>query len=886
MQIRHLFLKPTSSQDGVRLSGIDVGLNIILAPDDQNRGRLVAGLHRACSGPSRRPTPVGDCALEIAWDSKPSFDDPGSPSETGLETVWSIPRSLFCGNTSSSGQTIVSVLQHPMVAQLAGLSTAPPGSGHPRRVIQAALTALSDPCAVETRLLRLCAERQGLLSRIQSIVQHQHELHGRLQKLRNRCHALEDCWRRTESRQPLILQSSESPNALTRWRIRMRQIRQCRTRIARRQPQATSDDYAPKTSSDMLCEQLRRLRLLCHPSSRLEDANGAWPVAARDHRELVDKYDLSQLASVIDHLLDQSAGAEKSEQLVTLDRHLSRIETYARRKTQELLRAESRRAPQQSGDLTTWCRGELAQLHKRSTQIEQRLQGSPQFQELPGLCLQLLEISRQFSVALGTWWSAVNRWNALPAARRMLWSIELLRDIISARDQTTPVQPLVFDDPLDTFLRSDITMVARRLVDLAGSNGQIIYFTSCPEIAELLEHGGARIVSWQTVPATARNLHQLRQDPVPLASDNHRSGEASLLPSSSKSHTADSREAETQEQFLRVRHCLTLASSISDCPSIDSRLANRFAEFGIETAQDLLDLRPDEFAVEASELGLGPIALFAIQSQVRLMCQIPMLDRFAARCLVQCGLTNPRQVAEQDAEHLLRSVMEVLHKHQNDAVSATANRQEVLRETGSWIRRARHSRSLWELQRDPVVGTVVAGIRGRSGLGRSVTRGFLASGRSIPTGVSIQTARTEPEIPVEQIPGIEPAQARGLHRLDIHTVQQLIEADPTLTADRCAEWGGSLELIKSWRRRGLLTCQLPGLNPESICLLDACGIDSVTSLAAADVEDLWTRLRGVLNEQDRDNPQSSAADRAVKPVRTQVVEWIEQGRIATRRDAA
>ena len=147
------------------------------------------------------------------------------------------------------------------------------------------------------------------------------------------------------------------------------------------------------------------------------------------------------------------------------------------------------------------------------------------------------------------------------------------------------------------------------------------------------------------------------------------------------------------------RYFLEVSSSIAECPSIDSRLADVLQSHGIRTAGELLELLPDNFAEQHSELNLEPVDLFALQSQTLLMIQVPMIDQTAAQILVQSGFTTPRQLASTPRERVERATLRTLGTQEWQHLDRW-RREEILRDSGTWVRRARQSRSLWS-SREP-----------------------------------------------------------------------------------------------------------------------------------------------------------------------------------------
>ncbi|MEO1995315.1 MAG: DUF4332 domain-containing protein, partial [Planctomycetaceae bacterium] len=819
MQIRNLFLKPTSSCDGVRLRGFGPGLNVVVTPDNQDRARLLRYLCGELTGNGSRVDVERDGPLEIAWHATSEYGDPasdvpevGSVPKTTVDSVHTIPQSLFWWGSQSASRMTTSLLSHPWVVQelVARADSRWVAAG--QFETGSPLAELSNRRSLEARLLKLYVERRGLQSRIRSVVESWQRLQQRLRRMRMRSHELETCWRRAESQDSVIRRCSDAASSvaggpphvtdqepLSRWRNRLRLIRQLRTRIEQLRAQSDSVRQTPEGSIDGLRRQLSQLRAL----------RGSAPPG---HHAGENPAETSRIADKIDRLLRQFQAHVRAHQLDEFARDVLPVEEYARHAVQRLLRdAAAACRGRQRSDSTQWCRQELAILNKRSAEIEQRLRCSPQFLELVGLRLKLLDVERRLAQTHKSRWLASDRRQALGPTDRVLWSIGLWHDMLDRWDQRMRLQPVLLDEPLVETDRVCVNTVVQGLSQFTDSDLQILYFTSRYEVANLLGQGGARILAWQSVdPSTENRDRPAAAHPQPPRTNRPEAASPGRAESTSKSSAITIGDRTRRGQMCRSMHYLSLSSSISDCPSIDSRLANQFAELGIETVRELLDLGPDEFALEAPHLGLGPIALFSIQLQARLMCQIPMLDQRAARFLVRCGVTSPRQLGEQSPSHLLRQVSAVMTEQGWDTVRAPTARQVVLRETAAWIRRARRSRSLWDLQHNPLEGGLAVATRARSGLGRSVTRGFLPLTGSASKGYPTQTALIKSSSPIDRIPGIKLEHVQRIRRLDIHTAQQFIYADSAWIARSCAEWSCSQDLVESWQRIAVLACQLPG----------------------------------------------------------------------------
>lgn len=100
----------------------------------------------------------------------------------------------------------------------------------------------------------------------------------------------------------------------------------------------------------------------------------------------------------------------------------------------------------------------------------------------------------------------------------------------------------------------------------------------------------------------------------------------------------------------------------------------------------------------------------------------------------------------------------------------------------------------------------------------------------------------ELDSPVVDAPSIGPKTAGRLHQIEIHTVEQLVDANPDDATDQLdANWI-SFEVFNDWQQQSVLMCRVPGLRGHDAQLLVAVGITRPEELRDTDADELLARV--------------------------------------------
>ncbi|MEM9185981.1 MAG: DUF4332 domain-containing protein [Planctomycetota bacterium] len=141
------------------------------------------------------------------------------------------------------------------------------------------------------------------------------------------------------------------------------------------------------------------------------------------------------------------------------------------------------------------------------------------------------------------------------------------------------------------------------------------------------------------------------------------------------------------------RFYLETTSPVVDAPSIGAKTADRLGRLHVLTVADLLAADAELVAAGLQNSRITAETVVAWQHQAQLVCRVPELRGHDAQVLVECGFTQPEEIAAMKPAELLEFV---------DPFCATAEGQKVLRgnktpdlvEVTDWINWAQHCRRL------------------------------------------------------------------------------------------------------------------------------------------------------------------------------------------------
>jgi predicted flap endonuclease-1-like 5' DNA nuclease len=134
-----------------------------------------------------------------------------------------------------------------------------------------------------------------------------------------------------------------------------------------------------------------------------------------------------------------------------------------------------------------------------------------------------------------------------------------------------------------------------------------------------------------------------------------------------------------------------------------------------------------------------------------------------------------------------------------------------------------------------------------------LTEALKAAAATTPPG------RLSHESPVELAPSIGPKTASRLTAIGIHTVEDLLQAEPEDAATRLKFKHINARLIRDWQAQAELACSIPGMGSIAAQLLVAVGVRDPEDLANADPEMLINMMDEFCDSADgqrmlRDSP--------------------------------
>lgn len=133
--------------------------------------------------------------------------------------------------------------------------------------------------------------------------------------------------------------------------------------------------------------------------------------------------------------------------------------------------------------------------------------------------------------------------------------------------------------------------------------------------------------------------------------------------------------------------------------------------------------------------------------------------------------------------------------------------------------------------------------------------------------------------PVVDAPSIGGKTARRLETVGIHTVADLLDADPeSLAAQLDVHWADTAKIVQ-WQTQAELAVRIPQLRGHDAQILTAVGITSTDELATMDVASLWELVEPFLKTEEAEQILRGGS----RPDREEVAQWLEWSHAARPR---
>ncbi len=317
-------------------------------------------------------------------------------------------------------------------------------------------------------------------------------------------------------------------------------------------------------------------------------------------------------------------------------------------------------------------------------------------------------------------------------------------------------------------------------------------------------------------------------------------------------------------------YCLSDESPVEDAPSVASADAAHFRRIGVRTVGQLLDLSPEETAIEMRSVGITVEQVQSWQAQARLMCRVPHLRAYDARILVACDVTDPEQL-RSISPHRLREIVQRFASSRNGQSLLLSGTEFELSRVEDWIRTDGNGSDLeddslidYSYRRSGVRRQRSASNDRSSGRTRGGERRVARSLRSRPEPVDPEaeleqdsTTQSKRRVvkmpesdqlhfylnssdPVVDAPSIGPRTAQRLKAIGIHSVHDLLQADHHELADRLGQKRINEDTVLRWQQQTTLAIRIPQLRGHDAQILVALGITTPEQLAEMDPNKLWS----------------------------------------------
>jgi hypothetical protein len=136
--------------------------------------------------------------------------------------------------------------------------------------------------------------------------------------------------------------------------------------------------------------------------------------------------------------------------------------------------------------------------------------------------------------------------------------------------------------------------------------------------------------------------------------------------------------------------------------------------------------------------------------------------------------------------------------------------------------------------------------------------------------------------PVVNAPSIGPRTAERLRKVSIHTVGELLAADPQELARQLAYRRINAKTIATWQQQSTLVCQIPNLRGHDAQVLAACGFPDAAAVASQDPRELFDTVGPFVETKKGQRLLRSAK----KPDLSEVTHWVTWARKTDPRKAA
>jgi hypothetical protein len=342
---------------------------------------------------------------------------------------------------------------------------------------------------------------------------------------------------------------------------------------------------------------------------------------------------------------------------------------------------------------------------------------------------------------------------------------------------------------------------------------------------------------------------------------------------------------------------LDLESPLSEAATLSDDFVDCLAELGIISVHEFVEFDPDSLE---EQLGDHGITAEMVQRRQRELLMIVYLGVSAldAQLLVACGVPDPDRLSRADDAVLLKRIETILERPQAAQRFGTRSKYSLAR-IRRWIELAERSgyRSRSRRPNSSDDSSQPSSIRSshrrntNSSSGsspRSNGIGKRKSSRSVSDRSTVKmTSKSlrfylEVNDPVVDAPSIGPKTTEKLNNIDIHTIANLLDADPEQLAAQLDDRRISGDDVAQWQLQAQLVCRIPNLRGHDAQILVACGVEDPVTLSSMDASSFLKQVTKFVNTKDGQRVVRSGK----KPDLAEVTAWIEWSESARQVRAA
>jgi hypothetical protein len=396
----------------------------------------------------------------------------------------------------------------------------------------------------------------------------------------------------------------------------------------------------------------------------------------------------------------------------------------------------------------------------------------------------------------------------------------------------------VIDDGLSDAGIGGMERAVDLLADFARGGHQVVLLTSRSELADRLR---AMEIMVHELPPPAGKAFEI-ESVVRIEPDRGVEHALSTSPSSAQpydhgrpAHAGNGRVAPRPGEDRAPR---TLAYHVSSCEEFPGELTDRArsprgVRATVSQSNEELDAAPGDSSAIEEALAITPDSLELLRKLG--LCRVGDLRRAdaddAARRLRYTGITASMirdwqarcrdwsQASRRTSSEPRPQAAKNVHSDHEAARHTPARSANAAPKLAARPEAERAEHSTETVAEGPVI--LAAG----ASSSRGGPRFYLDAGNSIADS-----------------PSIGPRMGEQLKAIGIHTVADLLKADPHSAAEQLHNRRVVAETIRQWQQQALLASRIPGLRGHDAQILVACGITRPEELAATRAENLWAKV--------------------------------------------